>query len=873
MSPLDRFTTKAQEALSASQMNAQTREHGSVVALHLLGALLDDASGVARSLLARVGADADRVATIVDSELGRLPTVSGASASTSDEIKQLLGRAQKEATDLNDQYVSTEHLLLALAEVKTDAKEVLSINGVDRKHLFDAMTQMRKGARVTDPEAEQQYEALEKYGRDLVAMAREGKIDPIIGRDEEIRRAMQVLSRRTKNNPVLIGEAGVGKTAIAEGLALRIANGDVPASLKDRRIVSLDMGALIAGAKYRGEFEERLKAVLREVTESDGQIILFIDEMHTVVGLGKTEGSPDAGNLLKPMLARGELHVVGATTLDEYRQHVEKDAALERRFQPIFVAEPSVEDTIAILRGLKDRYEAHHGVRIVDSALVAAAQLSHRYITGRQLPDKAIDLVDEAASRLRIENESMPAELDELRRRIMQLEIEREALKKETDDGSKKQLEMVNEELAERQERNNALTARWENEKGALDRVKQMKEAIDAKQVELEQAQRVGDLERAARIQYGELRDLRTQLETAETELAQRESSGVDALVKEEVSADAIADVVGKWTGIPVSRLMEGEKQKLLRMEEELGERVVGQADAVRAVADAVRRSRAGLGDPRQPIGSFLFLGPTGVGKTELCKALATFLFDTDDAMVRIDMSEYMEQHSVARLIGAPPGYVGYEEGGRLTEAVRRRPYCVILMDEIEKAHPEVFNVLLQVLDDGRLTDGHGRTVDFKNTIVVMTSNIGSSAILEMTEQGAEDYEIEAQVRSQLKQHFRPELLNRIDETVVFHQLRKDQLRAIVDIQLGNLCARLADREMTLTLSDEAKDLLADEGYDPTFGARPLQRVIQQRIENPLAQKILSGDFAPGDSIAVTVSGESFAFEKGREVVEAEVID
>ncbi len=856
-----KYTTRAQQALADASMSAQTAGHAQVTPMHLLAALLAETeTGTARTLIQRIGSDPDRIASIVESELKRQPTISGAGSITmSRELGEVLGKAQQRAADMKDQYVSTEHLLLALAEVKSDAHEALSINAVDAGQLTRAIEQMRKGRHVTDENAEDRYEALARYGRDLCELARQGKIDPVIGRDEEIRRTMQVLSRRTKNNPVLIGEPGVGKTAIAEGLALRIARGDVPASLNDKQIIALDMGALIAGAKYRGEFEDRLKAVLREVTESDGRIILFIDELHAVVGLGKTEGSPDAGNLLKPMLARGELRCIGATTLDEYRQHIEKDAALERRFQPIHIPEPSVEDTIAILRGLKERYDAHHGVRIQDAALVAAAKLSDRYITGRFLPDKAIDLIDEAASRLRIENESMPAELDELRRRIMQLEIEREALKKETDPGSKKHLEQLEKQLADLNERNAELQGRWESEKGLLDEVKSLKERIESAHNELEQAQRAANWEAAAKIQYGDLVELRKQLDEAEQRL---QRANGESLVREEVAEDQIAEIVARWTGIPVSRLLEGEREKLTRMEDALQQRVVGQNDALRAVSDAVRRSRAGLGEPHRPIGSFLFLGPTGVGKTELCKALAQFLFDTENALVRLDMSEFMEQHSVARLIGAPPGYVGYEEGGRLTETVRRRPYCVILLDEIEKAHPEVFNILLQILDDGRLTDGHGRTVNFANTIVVMTSNIGSQAIGEMTAAGAADAEIESRVRSELKHHFRPELLNRIDETIIFHQLTREQLRGIVDIQLRYLAQRLADREMSIELTDAARDLISEQGYDPSFGARPLKRLIQQRIENPLASQILAGQFAPGDTVHVDAKDGELVFKK-----------
>ncbi|HLP85782.1 MAG TPA: AAA family ATPase [Phycisphaerales bacterium] len=907
----DQFTSAAQQVLADAQSAAARSGHPEVTGLHVLNALLDDRSGPAASILTKAGGELTRVQVPVVSELTRLPKVSGNAGNAGRALMDILVKADELSKRMGDSYVSSEHLLLAVATVAGPARDALSNAGVKVGALEQAVKQIRASSgvsNVTDQNAESNFEALKKYAIDLTQKAQQGKLDPVIGRDEEIRRTMQVLSRRTKNNPVLIGEPGVGKTAIAEGLALRIVNGDCPEGMRDKKIMALDVGQLLAGAKFRGEFEERLKSVLREVQASNGQIILFIDELHTIIGAGAADGAVSAGNLLKPALARGELRCIGATTLDEYRKHVEKDAAFERRFQPILVDQPNVEETVAILRGLKPRYEAHHGVRILDSAILAAAQLSHRYIADRFLPDKAIDLVDEAASRLRIENDSMPSELDELRRKIMQLEIEREALKIETQEASKRgseqasegkgtarELERVERELAELQEQNRALTARWDEEKKELDAVKAIKEQMGSKQVALEQAQRRGDLEAAARIRYGEMRELESNLKLAEEALAKRKSRG-DALVKEEVDAEAIAEVVGRWTGIPVSRLVESEREKLTRMEDGLRKRVIGQDHALRAVSDAVRRSRAGLSDPNRPVGSFLFLGPTGVGKTETCKALAEFLFDTDEAMVRIDMSEYGEKHAVARLVGAPPGYVGYDEGGQLTEAVRRRPYSVVLLDEIEKAHPDVFNILLQVLDDGRLTDGQGRTVDFRNTIVVMTSNYGSAQIQELTAGGAEDWEIEAAIREMLKRGpagmmaedlgkaaglppkvtevmsraamqmqgglMRPELLNRIDEVVVFHQLQKAALGQIVEIQLSRLRKRLAERGMTLDVTDAAKQLLASEGWDPQFGARPLKRTIQQRVENALATKILNGELGDGDNVKVDADRGGFVFSK-----------
>src|SRR3954469_11301302 len=860
----DRLTVKATEALNEAVDLARRTGNPLVYDLHLLTALLDQDEGIVVPVLQKLGVSVAQLREAVGREMARYPKQSKAQPTLSREINQVFDKAEADARKLGDDFVSTEHFLLALSDVKgTESRTLLSEVGAGHDELLEALEQVRGSHRVTDQTPENQYQALQRYTRDLTDSARKGKLDPVIGRDEEIRRVIQVLSRRTKNNPVLIGEPGVGKTAIVEGLAQRIVNGDIPEGLKGKRLVALDLGALIAGAKFRGEFEERLKSVLKELTESQGQYVVFIDELHTLVGAGKAEGSMDAGNMLKPMLARGELRVVGATTLDEYRQHVEKDAALERRFQPVYVGEPSVENTIAILRGLKERYEAHHGVRITDDAIIAAATLSHRYIGDRFLPDKAIDLIDEAASRLRIEIDSMPQEIDAVERRIMQLEIERTALQKEKDRSAVERREEIERELGELRERSNAMKAQWQQEKETLGAVGKVKQQIDQAKIEAEQATRTGDLAKAAEITYGRIPQLQKQMADAESKLASHD--GRPQFLKEEVAADDIAEVVARWTGIPVTRLLESERERLTKLEAELAERVIGQPEAVQAVADAVRRSRAGLQDPNRPIGSFIFLGPTGVGKTETARALADFLFDDERAMVRIDMSEYMEKHAVARLIGAPPGYVGYEEGGQLTEAVRRRPYSVILFDEIEKAHPDVFNILLQILDDGRLTDGQGRTVGFTNTILIMTSNVGSQEIAGE----AIDERIRERIEEILQTTFKPEFLNRIDDTVIFHRLSRSDLARIVDLQVEQLAGRLLEKGIEIELTDEARTLLGNLGYDPTYGARPLKRVIQKQLVDKLALKLLEGDFADGDMVRVDAAEGELIFEKASAPVEA----
>ncbi len=859
----DKFTIKSQEAIQTAQALAGDRNHSVVESLHLLSALLDQADSSTLPILQKLGVSIPTVTQKVEAALTAMPRVTGAhQVQMGQTASQILTDSFKEAEGLKDEYVSTEHILLALsANPKDQAGKLLQSVGAHREAILQALTSVRGSARVTDPDPESKYQALEKYGRDLTEVARSGQLDPVVGRDEEIRRVIQVLSRRSKNNPVLIGEPGVGKTAIAEGLAQRIVAGDVPESLRDRRLVALDIGSLIAGAKYRGEFEDRLKAVLREVDEAKGEIILFIDELHTIVGAGAAEGAADAANMLKPALARGELHCVGATTLDEYRKHVEKDSALERRFQPVFVGEPSVEDTISILRGLKERYEVHHGVRISDNALVTAATLSSRYIADRFLPDKAIDLMDEAASRVRVQIDSMPEELDQIERKRMQLEIEREALKKENDEASAARSSAVELEIADLRGRSDAMKARWQNEKSAIAQLSQTKERKEHLELELDRVTRSGNLERAAEIRYGDLVHLEKTIKDSQQTLDDLQAGG--SLLSEEVTGEEIAEIVSKWTGVPVTKMLESEQSKLIQMETQLHKRVVGQDEALESVSNAVRRARAGVQDPDRPIGSFIFLGPTGVGKTETARALAEFLFDDENAMVRVDMSEFMEKHSVSRLIGAPPGYVGYEEGGTLTEAVRRRPYSVVLFDEIEKAHPDVFNVFLQILDDGRLTDGQGRTVDFRNSVLIMTSNVGSEFIVDLSEEKNAD-EIRKHVMDSLKAQFKPEFLNRVDDVMIYHQLERSQIGHIAELQIQRVKNLVADRRLELDVSPEAIELLSDRGYDPQYGARPLKRVIQRMLQDPLAIRILEGDFPEGSKIRVSVNRETDDLELSR---------